>query len=115
MIHCEGLMIVLGLWLSSVEPEKLLESILVEKILEILSRLAFTVDLLVKYKFGRVIKKITQQKVPNKSRAINFEMATRLFEEWSELANKPEIPTVPRRKSEDSINEIEVVDPIEVK
>lgn len=102
-------MIVLGLWLTSVEQEKLLESVLVEKILEILSLITFTVDLLVKYKFGRVIKKITQQKVTSKSKPVNFEMASKLFEEWSELANKPEIPTVPRRKSEESINDIEIV------
>lgn len=102
-------MIVLGLWLTSVEQEKLLESVLVEKILEILSLLTFTIDLLVKYKFGRVIKKITQQKVTAKSKPVNFEMASKLFDEWSELANKPEIPTVPRRKSEESINDIEIV------
>ena len=36
-------------------------------------------------------------------------MASKLFDEWSELANKPEIPTVPRRKSEESINDIEIV------
>ena len=101
-------MVVLGLWLSSVEPEKLLESVLVEKLLEILSRLTFTVDLLVKYKFGRVIKKITQQKVTVQLKPTNFEMASKLFEEWSEMANKPEIPVVPRRKSEDSTNDVDV-------
>lgn len=101
-------MIVLGLWLSSVEQDKLLDSILIEKILEVLSILSFTVDLLVKYKFGRVIKKITQQKSLLKMKTNNYELASKLFGEWSELANKPEIPSVPRRKSEDSATEIEL-------
>ena len=107
MIECEALMIVLGFLLNSVEQDKLLESVLVEKVLEILSRLNFTVDLLVKYKFGRVIKKITQQKekttLKNKTTCLNFEMATKLFDSWSDLANKSEIPNVPRRKSEEDI------------
>lgn len=104
-------MIVLGLWLSSVEPEKLLESVVIEKILEIISRLNFTVDLLVKYKFGRVIKKIIQQKeratLKNKTTCLNIEMATKLFDSWSALANKSEIPNVPRRKSEEEIEKKE--------
>jgi hypothetical protein len=104
-------MIVLGLWLSSVEPEKLLESVVIEKILEIISRLNFTVDLLVKYKFGRVIKKIIQQKeratLKNKTTCLNIEMATKLFDSWSALANKSEIPNVPRRKSDEEIEKKE--------
>lgn len=114
MIDCEALMIVLGLWLSSVEQDKLLESVLVEKILEILSRLNFTVELLVKYKFGRVIKKITQQKektsLKNKTSSLNIELATKLFDSWSALANKSEIPNIPRRKSEEDIEKKEDLD-----
>lgn len=102
-------MVVFGLWLSLIDPEKLLQSVLVEKILEVLSRLSFSVDLLVKYKFGRVIKKIAQQKVPAKTKPINLEMAAKLFADWSELANKPEIPSIARRKSDDSTNESVVI------
>lgn len=113
MVECEALMVVLGLWLSSVDQEKLLESVLVEKILEILSRLNFNVELLVKYKFGRVIKKITQQKEKispkNKTTCLNFEMATKLFDSWSAIANKSEIPNVPRRKSEEDIEKKEEI------
>ena len=104
MIDCEALMIVLGLWLSSVEQDKLLDSVIVEKILEILSGLSFTVESLVKYKFGRVIKKITQQKEKtsskNETSCLNIELATKLFNSWSVLANKSEIPNIARRKSE---------------
>lgn len=107
MIECEALMIVIGMWLNSVEQDKLLESVVIEKILEILLRLNFTVDLLVKYKFGRVIKKITQQKektiFKSKTTCLNLEMATKLFDSWSALANNSEIPNVPRRKSEEDI------------
>lgn len=112
LIQCEGLMVVLGLWLSLIDTEKLLESALVEKILEVLSRLSFSVDLLVKYKFGRVIKKIAQQKVSPKMKPINLEMASKLFEDWSELANKPETPSISRKKSDDSTtNGFEIVTP----
>ena len=113
MIECEALMIILGLWLTSVEQDKLLESVVVEKILEILSRLNFTVDLLVKYKFGRVIKKIIQQKdkasLKNRITCLNIEMATSLFDSWSALANRNDIPNVPRRNSEEDIEKEDVV------
>lgn len=105
LVQCEGILIVFGLWLGSVETEELCESVLIEKLLEILSRLTFTVDLLVKYKFGRVIKKITQQQTKTiKGRSVNYEMAVKLFEDWSVLANKPEMPTVMRRKSDDEVS-----------
>lgn len=101
-------MIILGLWLTSVDQDKLFESALVGKILEILSKLTFTVDLLVKYKFGRVVKKITQQKGKlSKSASIIFDLASKLYEEWSNLANKSEIPSVPRRKSEENVPKFE--------
>lgn len=103
IVQCEGILLVFGLWLNSVEPDKLCDSLLIEKILEILSRLQFTVDLLVKHKFGRIIKKITQQQVKtqSKNKTPNYELAVKLFEEWSVLANKSEISVTARRKSDD--------------
>lgn len=98
-------MVLLGLWLSSVDQDYLLESILVGKILEILSKLNFTVEKLVKYKFGRVIKKITNQKDKKSSilRTNNFDLACTLFDSWNSLASKSELFVAPRRKSEDEI------------
>jgi hypothetical protein len=98
-------MVLLGLWLSSVDQDYLLESILVGKILEILSKLNFTVEKLVKYKFGRVIKKITNQKdkIPSILRTNNFDLACTLFDSWNSLASKSELFVAPRRKSEDEI------------
>ena len=112
LVSCDGLMVLLGLWLSSIDQDKLLDSLIVGKILEILSKMRFSVDLLVKYKFGRVIKKITQQKGKlSKSASVIFDLASKLYENWSILANQSEIPTVPRRKSDETIK---VAEPIYV-
>ncbi|NBO25155.1 MAG: hypothetical protein EBU93_08010, partial [Chlamydiae bacterium] len=94
----------MSLWLNEVENEKLHDSILVEKILEILSRLDFTIDLLIKFKFGRFVKKIVQQNEKSGATKLNAtaEIASKLFEKWSILANQPELPSIPRRKSEDT-------------
>lgn len=82
--------------------------------MEILSRLTFTVELLVKHKYGRVIKKITHQqgKTPLKSKSGNYEIAVKLFEDWSVLANKSETTAGIRRKSFDdnSISDLQMLD-----
>ena len=103
LVDCESLMIVIGLWLSSVEPEKLVESLLVGKILEVLTRLTFTVDQLVKYKFGRIVKKIVQLKDKHENNH-NVQLAHKIYNLWNNLVSKSEIKIAPRRKSEDEDN-----------
>lgn len=89
----------------AVNAENYLSSKIVLKILEILIKLSFNIDLLVRYKFGRAVKKILQK--CKESTVADDEVSSRisslsqqLFDEWNNLASQNDYaPSVKRRSS----------------
>lgn len=102
-------------WISKIDVDMAISSQLVLKALEILAELQLSLDQLVRYKFGRVIKKITQKFQDSKKDANLYSdrieiLAKQLFERWSSLATQNDTITIPKKRSIDETPVVQIAE-----